>query len=162
MTSPRRRYISACAQWLQKGEREKPHCGGTNQHALTQIPCSQQAIAFLTHAQPHCATSTAPNSLSAPYTCPVMTSALALQRQLDMAFLTCKLKVRIQILVVFIPSLAMTGPCRLLRQTRVCVQLTLDYEHRLSRVLGSTSCELGRCANMHVQSSDIDTDTVHI
>ena len=67
---------------LQKSEREKPHCGilgGMNQHALTQTPCSQQAIAFLTPAQPHCTTSTA--TKSAPYTCLGITSALALLSQ---------------------------------------------------------------------------------
>ena len=40
-----------CAPWicpvnylhlhLQKGEREKPHCGETTQHAPTQTPCNQ-------------------------------------------------------------------------------------------------------------------------
>ena len=36
---------------LQKSEREKPHSGETNQHAPTQTPCNQPAIAVLTHAQ---------------------------------------------------------------------------------------------------------------
>ena len=67
---------------LQKSEREKTHCGKTNQHAPTQTPCNQPAIAVLTHArtqQTHPTTSTA--TKSAPYTCPIMTSALALQSQ---------------------------------------------------------------------------------
>ena len=29
--------------WLQKSEREKPHCGETTQHAPTQTPCNQPA-----------------------------------------------------------------------------------------------------------------------
>lgn len=32
-----------------KGEREKPHRGGSNQHALTQTPCDHPAITVLTH-----------------------------------------------------------------------------------------------------------------
>ena len=31
-------------QQLQKSEREKPHCGGTNQHALTQTPKHQSRV----------------------------------------------------------------------------------------------------------------------
>ena len=36
---------------LQKSEGEKPHSGETSQHAPTQTPCNQPAIADLTHAQ---------------------------------------------------------------------------------------------------------------
>ena len=39
------------AWWVQKSEREKPHCGETNQHAPPQTPCNQPAIAVLPHAQ---------------------------------------------------------------------------------------------------------------
>ena len=36
---------------LQKRGREKPHYGETTQHAPTQTPCNQPAIAVLTNAQ---------------------------------------------------------------------------------------------------------------
>ena len=74
-------YSVACAscEWLQRSEREKPHCGETNQHAPTQTPCNQPAIAVLTHTQTQHTTSIASNS--APYTCLITTSALALQSQ---------------------------------------------------------------------------------
>ena len=36
---------------LQKSEREKPQCGETTQHAPTQTPCNQAAIAIVTHVQ---------------------------------------------------------------------------------------------------------------
>ena len=38
---------------LQKSEREKPHCGETTQHAPTQTPCNQPAIAIVTHDPVH-------------------------------------------------------------------------------------------------------------
>ena len=69
-------------QESQKSEREKPHGGETNQHAPTQTPCNQPAIAVLTHtdsAQFHHTTSIATNST--PYTCLITASALALQSQ---------------------------------------------------------------------------------
>ena len=73
-------------EWLHKSEREKPHCGETTQHAPTQTPCNQLAAA--SHRDSHTRTdpahthrtiSTATNG--APYTFPIMTSALALQSQ---------------------------------------------------------------------------------
>ena len=66
-----------CLDELQKSEREKPHCGETNQHAPTQTSCNQPAIAVLTHQQTNSRTSTV--TKRTPYTCPIMTSALALQ-----------------------------------------------------------------------------------
>ena len=66
-------------RWIQKNERGKAHCGGTNQHAPTQTQRNQAAITVLTLAQRHCTTCTA--SQAGRYTWPIMTSALALQRQ---------------------------------------------------------------------------------
>ena len=43
------------SSWLicsyKRAKREKPHSGETNEHAPTQTPCNQPAIAVLTHAQ---------------------------------------------------------------------------------------------------------------
>ena len=75
---------------LRKSEREKPHGGETNQHAPTQTPCNQPAIAALTHTdsvQTQHTTSIATNS--APYTCLITTSALALQARVLRTYSGC-------------------------------------------------------------------------
>ena len=51
----------------------------TSMHSHGPHATSQPAITVLTHAQLHCPTSTA--TRTAPCTCPIMTSALALQSQ---------------------------------------------------------------------------------
>ena len=55
--------------WLQQSEREKPPCGEMPQHAPTQTPCNQPAIASVTHVQTqHTLTAQPAQPLTAPHT----------------------------------------------------------------------------------------------
>ena len=69
--SSKRQPNSQVLCWVvtKKSEREKPHCGETNQHAPTQTPCNQTAIAVLTQAQTRQRLTAQPaQPLTAPHT----------------------------------------------------------------------------------------------